>query len=352
MLDESFNQNANYKFLPHMVILVLMFLFQYFSKSKEVRSNLNELEKKKADKIFWKYLCVYQVAKASDWCLGPFIFEFYENYHNMNHESIAKLMAVSFISSLFLGSLCVGYLNDLSNKKVPCVLYGLVLIVSTVLKQIKHPLALILSQVAFGVSSSILYSSFENWFIEETNLKIKNEEVKDYLRSAVFEKSMVGDSLMAVGISLVTGMLKKQYGITAPYYLSILLGLITTVITSLLLTSYPKEHTQASLKKPERYDLNEVFANVKESLKACRDNPFIILIGLTESFIFVTLHIFIFIWTPILKDINPDADTSDIFTLFMLSLMLGGTTFRVRKIFIFRHFVLCSIMIHSKLLRL
>ena len=335
MSDDTFNLSANYKFTPHMVILAMMFFFQYFCKSNEVRSNLNELEKKKADKIFWKYLFVYQVAKASDWCLGPFIFEFYENYHNMNHESIAKLMAISFMSSLFIGSICVGYLNDLSNKKVPCVLYGVVLIVSTILKQIKHPLALILSQVAFGISSSILYSSYENWFIEETNLKIQNKDVKDYVRSAVFEKSMVGDSLMAVGISLVTGTLKTQYGITAPYMLSIVLCLITIVITSLFLTSDSKEQTELSLKKQERYDLNEVFANVIQSLKACKENPFIILIGLTESLIFVTLHIFIFIWTPILKDINPDAETSDIFTLFMLSLMLGGTSFRVRKIFIY-----------------
>lgn len=329
--NDFFTLEANYRLAPHMVILALMFICQYFSKSKEVRSNLNEQEKKKADRIFWKYLIVYQIAKAADWCLGPYVFEFYQTYHSLKQDSIAKLMAISFMSSLFLGSFLVGYLNDRSNKKIPCVLYGIVMIISNLARQIKHPLALIISQIAFGMSSSILYSSFENWFLEETNDKIKDKEVKDYLTSAVFEKSIISDSITAVGTSFISGILKREYGITAPYMLSIGISVVTVVIVQMLLTN----NNTKIVRKEEKYDMNEVLSNVKQSLIHCKNNPFIILIGLTESFLFVTLHIFIFIWTPVLKDMNPEADTSDIFMLFMLSLMLGGASFRVNIIFNF-----------------
>lgn len=54
-----------------------------------------------------------------------------------------------------------------------------------------------------------------------------------------------------------------------------------------------------------------------------------ILIGLTESLLFSVLHIFIFIWSPVIKEMKNNADTSEIFILFMLSMMVGGTVFKV-----------------------
>jgi hypothetical protein len=69
--------------------------------------------------------------------------------------------------------------------------------------------------------------------------------------------------------------------------------------------------------------------NVKNGIVECGKNPFIILIGLTESLIFSCLHVFIFAWTPTLRELKSDVDTSEVFTLFMMSLMLGGAAFRV-----------------------
>ena len=60
-----------------------------------------------------------------------------------------------------------------------------------------------------------------------------------------------------------------------------------------------------------------------------KNKPFIILIGLTESLLFCVLHLFIFIWTPTLRELNSQLDTNEIFTLFMMSLMVGGAGFRV-----------------------
>lgn len=57
-------------------------------------------------------------------------------------------------------------------------------------------------------------------------------------------------------------------------------------------------------------------------------NPFILLIGITESLYFAMLHIFIFSWAPTLKKINPNVDVTYVFTLLMMSLMTGGSTFR------------------------
>jgi len=57
-----------------------------------------------------------------------------------------------------------------------------------------------------------------------------------------------------------------------------------------------------------------------------------ILLGLLESLLFSILQIFIFIWSPVIKEINPLAETSEIFLLFMLCMMVGGTIFKVKGI--------------------
>jgi hypothetical protein len=87
--------------------------------------------------------------------------------------------------------------------------------------------------------------------------------------------------------------------------------------------------------------------NVKNNIILLKDKPTYILIGLTESLLFSTLHIFIFIWTPVLRDLNPKVETNDVFTLFMMSLMVGGGLFRV-KLFKSSLFSLCSIAIYLK----
>ncbi len=63
-----------------------------------------------------------------------------------------------------------------------------------------------------------------------------------------------------------------------------------------------------------------------------------IILGLTESFLFSILQIFIFVWSPIIKELNSEADTSEIFLLFMLSMMLGGTLFKVKFLKTFKLF--------------
>lgn len=208
-MNEFAKIETNYKYTPHMILLSAIFFMQYFSKAKEVNVNLDIEEKKKGDKIFWKYIIVFQLAKAADWCLGPYSFEFFEIIHRLNAEAIGKMMAISYLSSLFMGPLLIGYLNDKSDRKFPCILYGICFSFSCIIRQFKHPLYLILGQISYGMCSSILYTSFENWFVAEVNIKIKNKTIKDYTLSSAFEKSSLVDSFTAVTISFITGMLKK-----------------------------------------------------------------------------------------------------------------------------------------------
>jgi MFS family permease len=211
MEEEIKVESGSSKYTLHLILLILIFVFQYFSKAKEIQKSLNPEQKAKGDKVFWRYLIVFQLAKAADWCLGPFVFEFFESYHGLTADSIGKMIAISFFSNLFFGPFLIGYLNDKSDKKFPCILYGLLLGTSCLVRQIKHPVALIISQLTFGISSSVLYSSFESWFVSEMNRQVTDNDVKETILSSAFEKSMIGDSLTAVGISFITGSIKVSF---------------------------------------------------------------------------------------------------------------------------------------------
>ncbi len=178
----------NFKFTPHMILLSLIFFFKYFSKAKEESKNMDKDKLSSANKIYYKFLICFQLAKAADWCLGPFMYEFFQSYHGLRTDLLAKMVALSFFSSLFMGPFIVGYLNDKSDKKLPCILFGISLAFSCLIRQIKNPGMLILGQVSYGLCSPLLYTSFENWFLGETGRKIEDKEIRETIISNAFEK--------------------------------------------------------------------------------------------------------------------------------------------------------------------
>ncbi len=175
----------------YLILCVLIFIFQFFSKLKENLTKLEdfpEADRSKGHRLMLKYITVYEFAKAADWCLGPFVFEFFHNYHSLNNSQIAQLQALSFTSNLFLGPFLVGFLNDKTNKKIPCLLFSCVLSASCLVRMNVHPISLFLSQFFFGCASSILYSSFENWLNVEAKLTFPDAKTRGLVLSSIFEK--------------------------------------------------------------------------------------------------------------------------------------------------------------------
>jgi len=73
-----------------------------------------------------------------------------------------------------------------------------------------------------------------------------------------------------------------------------------------------------------------IFSNLKDSVLELKNNTFMMLIGLTESLFLGMMFIFIFCWTPRLKESYAKTDTSEVFTMFMFSLTVGGALFKVK----------------------
>jgi len=195
------NPNSNpqidnsYKTLPHIILFFIIFIAQFFSRRKEIQNStkdeekLNPTELEYGKKLQLRYILVFQISKAADWCLGPFVFDFFMSYHELPVKEIAHFIAISYMASFFLGPTVVGYLNDLDNKKVSCIIYGIVIGFSCLCRMIKHNvLILYISQISYGIGSSMLYSSFENWLVSEAKQSIKDGNTFNFILSGTFEK--------------------------------------------------------------------------------------------------------------------------------------------------------------------
>lgn len=200
----------NFKYTPHIVLLTIIFLLQFTTRQKEAKINneiYTEEHKSEGRKIMYRYVIITQLAKAADWIISPFIFEFIRTRQFINFEKVGILIAISFLSNIFLGPLLVGYLIDKSNKKFACILFCVIMTLSCIFRFIKNPMSMVFSQITYGVATSLLNSAFENWLICELKVKFTHDRIREIILGYILEKVCVWDSMMCIFITATSGII-------------------------------------------------------------------------------------------------------------------------------------------------
>ena len=112
-----------------------------------------------------KYLVVFFLAFLADWLQGAHIFALYASY-GYSDQQIATLFVVGFASSGILGTF-VGGLGDQFGRKRLALCYCLIYISSCATKHFNNLWLLLLGRVLGGISTSLLFTIFEAWFVTE-----------------------------------------------------------------------------------------------------------------------------------------------------------------------------------------
>ena len=320
------------------ILLVFIFIFQFSSKARDVQLKVNEEQIKIGNELFWKFLIISQLSKAVQWCMTPYYFDFFSNFHKMTYNNFARLVFVSYLSSSILGMIFIGYLNDKKNKKMPCLIYGILMVICSITRLMDNYYILIFSQIILGISTSILNSSFENWFINECLIYLTDKNTRESIMTNAFEKNIICDSITSMIVNFYLGKIKKQeYGMPLICISSIMISLIQIVIVQILINSDSflvddKKDKIENVKVNKIEEINKNDSLIKhtfKSINAMSRNKFYFFIGITESLIYITTHLFIALWKPTLRSVNPHLNLQNIFTLFMIAFMTGGTFFRV-----------------------
>lgn len=260
-----------------------------------------------------RYLTVYCLACFADWLQGPYVYSLYKEY-GYNEGEIAILFIIGTISNSLFGTI-TGALADIYGRKILCVFYGLLYSGCCLTKLFSNYHLLIVGRMLGGISTSILYSAFDSWYINEhTN---HHKLPGDWLNNT-FAKATFLNATLAILAGVLSYMLVSvlEFGPVAPFIVAIPFLLTTSVYVILMLN--------------EHYVYNQcttASASMKKSVLVWIKNKKIFTLSIVQSLYEGVMYLFIFIWTPSLEPLAPPLGL--VFSSFMLALMIGSKIYSI-----------------------
>jgi MFS transporter, MFS domain-containing protein family, molybdate-anion transporter len=121
------------------------------------------------------FFIVYFPALFSDWLQGPYVYKLYSHY-GFAEAQIAVLYVVGFAASILFGT-STGPLADRFGRKLMCVCFAVLYSICCFTKLSPDYFTLLFGRILGGVSTSMLFSSFEAWYANV--LQTKNNTIFD-----------------------------------------------------------------------------------------------------------------------------------------------------------------------------
>lgn len=311
------SDDNNYNLIQY-VLMGFMFISQFSAKSTEIsnfNTNCNNEQKIIADKLFWKYIILSQIAKIIHQCVNIFKIELFETYHSINTSFISSLISISHISSAIFGVLIVGNLIDRKNKVISIYIYNLIMILSGILRLIKSLNSIILSQIINGFAYSLLYSSYDSWFISLCNEKITDYEIRNNLIINTFEKNFLSESIITVAVYFILNIVKQKYGIISINYVIILLSIINITLSYCFISKTKNKNKQSF--------------HIKKLFSLFKSNKNVFLILLIETLFLGANSLFSIFWSPLLKSLNPKFNNTKFIFIGIMANLAGCSSFRL-----------------------
>jgi len=278
-----------------------------FNRTKKSASSPKSLQ---FERLQNQYLTVYYLATFSDWLQGPYVYKLYSDY-GYKEEDIAFLYIAGFGSSSIFGAL-VGHIADKYGRKKLCMSFGFIYSICCLTKITSDFYVLLLGRVLGGISTSILFSTFEAWYINE---HINHHNLSPEWLHITFSKAGSFTGFLAIVAGIVSQICAETFnlGPVSPF----LLAIPFLLISSYLIARTWKEHSYSSSSNHQSCVAPLYYIFVKD--------PILLILGLIQSLFESVMYTFIFSWTPIISDLNPPLGI--VFASFMLAFMIGSKVY-------------------------
>jgi len=306
------------------------------------------------------------------------VYALYSDY-GYSQKDIAILFVAGFGSSMVFGSF-VGGMADWGGRRNFAILYAITYALSCFTKHFRHFGILMIGRLLGGVATSLLFSVFEAWLIRAHS----DKSCKQYL-SNTLSWAAYGNSIIAILAGLVAdnaasnSIMKRLFGevYLGGYLIPFDISMITLIICGYMAYTLWEENYGES-KHTERKDQDAVdaatakaatssssapgsapssggldlssaealtesitttlesskwYAGLKNALNVTLRSRDILLCGIVSSIFEGSMYIFVFMWTPSLREAyendGRDADLpfGVIFSTFMVCCMAGSTLF-------------------------
>ncbi|PFH47006.1 hypothetical protein AMATHDRAFT_68561 [Amanita thiersii Skay4041] len=267
-----------------------------------------------------RYLIVYGFAMCADWLQGPYLYSLYHEQYNYSERLVAVLFVTGF---LFAGISApfVGVWADQYGRKRVCLSFCITYASACLCKWVHYYPFLLFGRVLGGVSTSILFSSFEAWLISSaTSISLPESNLSTIMGRATLVNGLVATAAGVVSNELVklTNTFRSPFGLAA-----IVLAMSWIVIKVLWSENYGNQDDIHHSHGQSTFSLQRM----KEAWSMLYTDRQLLVLCLTQTCFEGSMYIFVFAWVPSLQQAS--ASTSPlplgyIFSSFMISMMLGS----------------------------
>ena len=252
------------------------------------------------------------------WAKAPYLYTLFMTVHKCTIEDIHTLYLVEAVSALIFGPI-TGFLADKYGRKLFCQLYNISIIINVLLRMPGSRSLAYLAQVITGFGSNLMYTTFEAWVVSESEKEFKNAQKDVLFREKLFKKTNILDAVANIFFSGICATLYTGFGIYAPFWISIILSIISFFTINILWED----------NKPLSESNQSTSIQIKEALHEI-SNIKVLCIGLIEGITLSIFNIFLFSWAPILKQsIEGEIRIGLIFIYMVLIMILGVKLYEI-----------------------
>eukprot|EP00918_Siedleckia_nematoides_P104693 GHVU01228544.1.p1 GENE.GHVU01228544.1~~GHVU01228544.1.p1 ORF type:complete len:450 (+),score=0.49 GHVU01228544.1:98-1447(+) len=260
------------------------------------------------------YFLAYFLALMADWLQGPYLYKLYSHY-GFQEDQIAVLYVCGFASTVLLGT-WAPILADHFGRRTLLLIFTLLYSVSCIFKLSQSYGILALGRVLGGIATSLLFSSFEAWYVTE-HLET-NDFPKEWI-PVTFTKAQMYNGILAIAAGILTNIVAEwlNFGPVSPFMMSI----PCLIMSGICLTQWKENYGQHQLRLTKSFTTS--FRHIVTDPRVC-------LLGIIMSLFESVMYIFVFLWTPILDPIRmvQYADSKPslgiVFSCFMVCIMIGS----------------------------
>lgn len=258
---------------------------------------------------------------------GTHLYVLYEGYG----FSVASLYCLGFITGAFTAPI-TGPLIDRFGRKKSALLYCALEVGINMLEQFPFLSGLIVSRVVGGITTNLLSTVFETWLdTEYRNRGFAKEEYETLMRDSV-----VVSNLAAIASGYLAHILAESFGNTGPFE-----GAVTCTAVAFAVIFFLWNENYGKIGQDdgdgEESKSKSPLAQLNETLTFIRSDSRVLRVCITQGLTLGSLHIFIFLWSPLLKtfaagckgslwglDSQGEPAYGLIFGAFMAAGVLGG----------------------------
>ena len=212
---------------------------------------------------------------------------------------MASLYCLGFITGAFTAPI-TGPLIDRFGRKKSALLYCALEVGINMLEQFPFLSGLIVSRIVGGITTNLLSTVFEAWLdTEYRNRGFAKEEYETLMRDSV-----VVSNLAAIASGYLAHTLAESFGNTGPFQGAVTCTAVAFVVILVLWSeNYGKRLGQQDGEEDKNKSKSPI-AQLKETVTFIKSDSRILRVCITQGLTLGSLHIFIFLWSPLLKEFS------------------------------------------------